>query len=68
MSADIDDLQVRLAFQEDMLEALNLRVAEQQTQIDQLNFQLNYLNQKIREMADKGASSPNIMDEKPPHY
>lgn len=68
MSADIDDLQVRLAFQEDMLEALNLRVAEQQTQIDQLNFQLNYLNQKIRDMADKGAGSPNIMDEKPPHY
>lgn len=68
MSSDVADLQVRLAFQEDLLEALNTRVAEQQTEIDQLNFQLNYLNQKIREMGEKPSGTNPIQEERPPHY
>lgn len=70
MNGDIADLQMRLAFQEDMLEALNHRVAEQQTEIDHLKFQLNYLNQKLREWSESEKAAPtfNPVDEKPPHY
>lgn len=68
MTSDIADLQLRITFQEDLLETLNARVADQQTEIDQLKFQLNYLNQKFQEMGQKQAVVGRVEDEKPPHY
>jgi len=68
VTTDIAAMQVRLAFQEDLLEKLSMRVADQQNEIDQLRFQLNYLNHKFKEFYDKDVGTPDLADEKPPHY
>jgi len=65
---EISDLQVRISFQEDYIETLNTRVSEQQTEIDQLKFQVNYLSQKLQEVTEKAMSFTKVSDEKPPHY
>ena len=61
------DLQSRLAFQEEAINALNLTVARQQRQIDDLVLQLEQLQRHVRaltppEFLSSGEEPP------PPHY
>jgi len=65
---NIDDLQSRLAFQEDMLHGLNERVAAQEKDIDALRIQLQHLYKKMKSL-ESSWEQENAGDEKlPPHY
>lgn len=73
MNDDIDNLQTRIAFQEDAIEALNEVVAKQDREIQELRLQLQALYKKMEEVkvafADGAPdSAQSVHDEKPPHY
>jgi SlyX protein len=65
--ARIIELEIKLAYQEDLIQALNKAVADQQIQIGKLEQTCKLLNDKIKHMA-QADRNPNIIDERPPHY
>ncbi|MBY4897503.1 SlyX family protein [Cupriavidus sp. AU9028] len=67
MESRITDLEVKLAFQEDLLETLNLTVAKQQRQIELLQEQMQALYQQVGS-ATGAADSAAQSTELPPHY
>ena len=68
------DLQTQLAFQEDLLTALDIRVTEQDAEIRLLRQQLQQLARMSRQMRDameeRGISEPGLAAQmgRPPHY
>ena len=62
------DLETRLAFQEDTLNALNDIVTQQQLQIDRLEKTSKSLEDRIRNLSTIINSGHEYVDEKPPHY
>ncbi|MES3040159.1 MAG: SlyX family protein [Pseudomonadota bacterium] len=67
MDARINDLEVKLAFQDDLLEALNHSVAQQQQQIDLLQAQMRMLYQQMKTLqpSDQAVEAD---EPPPPHY
>ena len=68
MSSDEDrfiNIEIKLAHQEDLVDALNQRVYEQQKQIDQLQGILAALAERVRN-GGQGNQAP--INEPPPHY
>ncbi|WP_372864266.1 SlyX family protein [Spongiibacter sp.] len=68
------ELQTQLAFQEDLLNTLNQRVAEQDGELRVLRQLLTQLTQESRQLRDameeRGLAEPSLAAqiEKPPHY
>ena len=62
------DLETRLAFQEDTLNALNDIVTQQQLQIDKLEKTSQSLVDRIRNLSTIMNLGHEHVDEKPPHY
>lgn len=62
------DLQVRYAFQEDLLNSLNQTVVEQGRKIDDLERRCERLQQALSELADDVEQSRPAANERPPHY
>lgn len=66
METRINELEVKLAFAEDLLEELNKTVYRQQQQIERLQKEMRELREQV------AASAPNeqrsLRDEIPPHY
>ena len=64
---DIEELQIKMAFQDDLIEKLNLAIIEQQNQIHTLQHQMQHVIKKV-----KGMSVSNLASEEeetpPPHY
>lgn len=67
MDDHLIELEIKLAFQEDLLETLNLAVARQQQQLDLLQEQFRALYQQVHTAASTAAES-NPQHEIPPHY
>lgn len=66
---EIDDLQARVAFQEDLLATLSERVAAQDRVIEILQTQLREVHRKLGDaMYQLEQSAPAMPLEKPPHY
>lgn len=63
----IIELEIKQAYQEDLIQALNMVVADQQKQIGRLEETCRLLNEKIKSLAQTGQSI-EIVDERPPHY
>lgn len=63
----LTNLESKLAYQDDTLDALNAVVTQQQEEISRLQAMCKYLNQRLNEFEspDPRASAD---DEKPPHY
>jgi len=61
------DLETKLAYQEDTIQALNEVVCEQQKQIDQLEATCKLLIDRIGQLS-AAVDMDKIVDEKPPHY
>jgi SlyX protein len=59
------ELEIKLTRQDDMLDALNQVVYQQQKKIDHLEALCIELARRIREAADAGGGP---RDERPPHY
>jgi SlyX protein len=67
MNETIMDLQTRLAFQEESLEAINLTVVRQQSEIDMMQREIIRLKEMIDDIREANSSESNT-DEVPPHY
>lgn len=67
MNETIMDLQTRLAFQEESLEAINLTVVRQQSEIDMMQREILRLKEMIDDIREANSSESNT-DEVPPHY
>ncbi len=66
MEARLTELESKLAFAEDLLDALNQTVTRQQAQIDLLQEQLRLLHQQIKDV--QVAEPHGLREEIPPHY
>ncbi|MGE8540295.1 SlyX family protein [Acinetobacter sp. ANC 3813] len=68
-SAPIEDLQVRIAFLDDLVDQLNDQVARQSVEIADLKQQMQLIYQRI-ESADlsEGIAAFDPMTNRPPHY
>lgn len=69
MQPQIDDLQARVAFQEDALHVLSEQLAVQAEALQLAREHIHLLNQKLNELltqADDKNGYPR--DERPPHY
>lgn len=62
----ITELEVKLSFADDLLEALNRTVYRQQEEIEQLRQELRVLRQQLQ--AAIPAEPHSLRDEIPPHY
>ncbi|MFW1755133.1 SlyX protein [Acinetobacter wanghuae] len=68
-SAPIEDLQVRIAFLDDLVEQLNDQVVKQNLEIADLQKQMKLLYQRV-ESSDlsEGIAEFDPMTNRPPHY
>lgn len=67
MESRLAELEIKLGFAEDLLEALNTTVFRQQQQIEQLQKELRALSQQLQtDAAQGGERDPG--EERPPHY
>ncbi len=66
MQNELVELETKLAFQEDLIQALNQTLAEQQQELLELRRDVAELQVQLRAMAPGLASG--ITDEPPPHY
>ncbi|TCB79972.1 SlyX family protein [Acinetobacter sp. ANC 4173] len=69
LSAPIEDLQVRIAFLDDLVEQLNEQVIRQHAEIADLKKQMQFLYQRV-ESADlsEGIEAFDPFSNVPPHY
>ena len=68
MSEDrIIELEIKAAYQEDLLQALNQIVGSQQQQIGRLEATCRMLNERIKSLSTEAGSGENV-EELPPHY
>ena len=68
LSARVDELESRLAFQEDTLAQLNDVIAAQDANIRGLVAALRELGDKYRDLSFEVDRGGKGADEKPPHY
>ena len=68
MKEELIELQTRIAFQENVLEEMNLVVIRQQNQIDGLIAELKVLREQYITLAEPQLEGGQINDDKPPHY
>jgi len=62
----IEELEIKLAYSEDLLDTLNTTVFRQQQQIDLLQEQLRMLRQQFNDSLP--GEQRSLRDEIPPHY
>ena len=63
----IIDLESQLAFQEDTIETLNQALASQQRQLDDVQFKLKHVLDKVKSMEPSNIASAEE-ETPPPHY
>lgn len=65
----IDDLQSRIAFQEDALQIMSEQIAEQADDLRLAREHIHVLNQKLNEVLAQVDTRPSSQhNERPPHY
>lgn len=65
--ARIIELEIKIAYQEDLLQTLNKIVGSQQQQIGRLEATCRMLNERIKSLSTE-AGVVDSVDELPPHY
>lgn len=65
LSARIETLEVRIAYQDQTIEALNSTITDQWKRIDDLARQIVRLSDRLEQAEASGQPAPS---EKPPHY
>ncbi len=64
----IIELEIKAAYQEDLLQDLNKIVGQQQQQIDRLEATCRLLNERIKSLSTESSGAGENVDEVPPHY
>lgn len=64
----IIELEIKAAYQDDLLQALNKIVSRQQQQIDRLEATCRLLNERIKSLSAEIGSAEPAVPEIPPHY
>lgn len=64
----IIELEIKAAYQEDLLQELNKIVVQQQQQIDRLEGTCRLLNGRINSLSTEGGRGGEHVEEAPPHY
>ena len=67
VNARIEALEIRVAYQDQVIEDLNQTVIAQWKQIDSLTRQLNEVLDRVQEVEDN-AGGPSPPEPPPPHY
>lgn len=67
MEDRIANLEIRIAFQDDLLDALNRTVAAQQQELDLLRHQLRLLHEQLRSLSPSDIVAAKD-EPPPPHY
>ena len=62
------ELEIKAAYQEDLLQVLNKIVSEQQQQIQRLEKTCQLLNERINSLSTESGGNGASVDEMPPHY
>jgi SlyX protein len=62
----VDTLEIRIAYQDETIEALNQTITKQWAQIDKLTRQVESLISRLGEIEAKTTQGP--VTERPPHY
>ncbi len=62
------EIETKLSFQEDAIQALNDVVCRQQRQIEQLEAAMKLLIDRYRQFSETQPPGNGPADEKPPHY
>lgn len=68
LAADLEDLQIRLSFQEDTLQQLDAVIIRQNAVIERLQRRCDLLEDRLRALESRPAEGQKISPEKPPHY
>lgn len=70
MDERIIELEIKAAYQEELLQALNDVVGQQQQQINRLEATCRLLHERIKSLSETGAGEPGdaTVHEVPPHY
>lgn len=71
MEDRLTEIETKLAWQDDLLDALNKTVSLQQKQIDQMEKICRMLIERLKEVTDlldSQQQAGGAVDEKPPHY
>lgn len=63
----IDHLETQLAFQEDTIERLNEALSDQQFQIDKMDFKLQQVIERMKQMEPTNIAGSDE-EPPPPHY
>ncbi len=65
----LEELEIRQAFCDDLVENLNLTVARQQQEIQQIQLQLKQLLEQMLKTYENAKETPySLFEEMPPHY
>ena len=67
MNQEIEDLQIRLTYQEDAMQQFSITVIIQQNEIDIMKLELERLTQRVRELTPSDIDSQDN-EPRPPHY
>ncbi|OBX09839.1 SlyX [Gallibacterium salpingitidis] len=63
----LDELEMKVAFQENTIEQLNQALVDQQFTIEKMQLQLRYLAQKLKDMQPSNIAT-QAEETPPPHY
>lgn len=66
-SQEIEQLQMKVAYQEDTIETLSNALADQQKQLDQMAFQLRHVVEKLKQVQPSNVADAS-QEPPPPHY
>ena len=67
IQADIEQLQMKVSFQEDTIEELNSALIQQQKQLEDLQFKISHLVNKVNTLETPNSGSDDS-EPPPPHY
>lgn len=67
MESRLTELEIKLALQDELLDALNLTVVRQQQQLDMLQEQLRHLY-RMQQAGNQQDEQGSLRDDLPPHY
>lgn len=67
LAARMDNLEMRIAYQDEVIEALNKTVVEQWGKLDEARARIKLLEERVREVA-AGAAGDAYDEPPPPHY